>query len=93
MLNRSDSISHSAIDCYIWEMREYLMKKYGYEEAARDCAPLVWYINTGRASMDFLHKMVRAKPFVIARRLHEGGTYEDVIKRVKYLLNKGDEEE
>lgn len=49
-------------------------------------APLKHYVSTGRASTEFLHKLVNAKPFMIARELRKGGSYDEAIERVKTYL-------
>lgn len=51
-------------------------------------APLSYYIHTGRASTEFLHKLVDAKPFMIARALMKGGSYDEAISRVKNYLGE-----
>lgn len=52
----------------------------------REISPLSRYINTGRASLDFLQRLYHAKPFMVARKLHQGGSDDEIIKRVqKYL--------
>lgn len=82
------SIDYISVDNYIWEVRRRLMRKYGTNESASDIAPLSWYIGTGRASTDFLRALLSCKPFMIARKLHEGGSYEEAIRRVKeYISN------
>ena len=63
------------------------MRKYGCEAAERDMEPLHWYINTGRASTQFLGLMSIRKPYMIGRKLHEGGSYDEVINRVKQYVN------
>lgn len=80
------SISATAIETGLWHIERYLMDKYGGQQASVDCAPLKWYINTGRAPLDFIRLVLNAKPFMIGRKLHEGGSYEDAINRVaKYI--------
>ena len=79
-------ISSTLIDSTVWHIKKSIMDKYGYYQADADIAPLRWYINSGRATLEFLHKLVEAKPFMIGRKLHEGGSYEEAIERVcKYL--------
>ena len=76
-------ISKTVIDSALWKMECYLMDRYGITQAWRDMDPLKWYINSGRASYQFMGKMMEKKPYMIARKLHEGGSYDDAIKRVK----------
>ena len=87
-------ISRSLIRSYRNKIDFYLMSKYGYTQMLRDTDPLNWYIETGRASHDFLGKLIEKKPYMIARKLHEGGSYEDAIQRVKdYIGFKSYEDE
>ena len=76
------NISKTSIDDGIWSIESYLISKYGVTTARRDIAPLRWYISTGRASCDYLRALLAAKPFVVARALHKGGSYDDVLARV-----------
>lgn len=81
-------IDYISVYKYIWEVRHRLMLKYGRVESLIDIAPLTWYIETGRDSADFLRALLSCKPFMIARKLHEGGSYEEVMRRVKeYISN------
>lgn len=76
-------ISATSIDCALWAIKSHLMTKYGCDEADRSIAPLKWYINTGRASVDFLRKLMQAKPFMVARKLRQGGSDMEIIKRIQ----------
>ena len=80
-------IGYLAIDSQIWEVQRYLMRKYGVDASDRETAPLKWWINTGRASTGFLRAFMEAKPFMIARQLHKGGSDQDVINRIISYLN------
>ena len=82
------SIHPKTIECGLWAIERYLMQKYGCDAAARDMEPLKWYINTGRASVSFISRLLICKPFMIGRILHEGGSYDEMILRVKnYVAN------
>ena len=86
------SIGPVAVETGLWHIQRYGLQHYGVDAAAQDIAPLKWYINTGRASVEFIRMVLTAKPFMVARKLHEGGSYDDVIKRVKdYIGYKEDE--
>lgn len=78
------------VDHKLWQVKHYLSLRYGYQTADRDVDPLQWYIVTGRASTNFLQLLIKAKPFMIARRLHEGGSYDEAIARVKKLIGYDD---
>jgi len=75
-----------AVETGLWHIQRYLMQHYGVDQSAQDIAPLSWYIGTGRATVDFIRKVLTAKPFMVARKLHEGGTYDEVIQRVKHYI-------
>ena len=81
------STSYTRVDNALWAIESYLMHRYGTLRAEQDVDPLKWYINTSRASNSFVRAIINAKPFMIARRLHEGGSYEDAIKRVRTYLD------
>lgn len=74
------------IDDYIWKVQKNLMDKYGVNEAERDIDPLKWYIYTGRASTGFINLLLCAKPFMIARKLHMGGSVDEAIDRIKIYI-------
>lgn len=84
------SVNRTSIDTGLWHIQHYLMERYGVDQAAQDIAPLSWYIDTGRASVAFIRAVLTGKHFMIARRLHEGGSYDEVIRRVKDYLNYKD---
>lgn len=76
-------------DNYLWDIKKYLMNKYGVDQAERDIDPLAWYIKTGRASVSFLNLLYKKKPFLIARRLHSAGScgsYDDIINGIKTYI-------
>ena len=79
-------MSYTVIDNYIYSVWSILCRKYGVDAANRDLAPLRWYAQTARASVAFLNALVEAKPFMIARKLHMGGSYDDTIERIKRYL-------
>lgn len=85
---KRNSISHLAIDKYLWDVQENIMKKhgYGFDQSYNVLYPLSYYINTGRASTEFLHNMQFVKPYVIARILvkgYEHGTVDECIAAFK----------
>ena len=85
------AINRVSIETGLWAIQRYLMQRYGVDQSAQDVAPLSWYIDTGRASVDFIRMVLTAKPFMVARKLHEGGTYDDVIQRVKSYIGYKEE--
>lgn len=70
-------------DEYIWKVESYLRSRYGVDAADRMISPLTWYVGTGRASATFLINMVQEKPFVIGRILAKGGSYDDVVRKIR----------
>lgn len=79
-------VNKNSIDNCIWNIKKILMEKYGCTAADREIAPLIWYINTGRASTPFLKMLISAKPFMIARKLHAGGSDVEIIERIKKYI-------
>lgn len=76
---------------FIIKIETYLMRKYGVDQASRDLYPIQWYVRTGRASMEFIKKLCNCKSFMIARLLHEDGSVDEQIKRVRdYVAEKGE---
>lgn len=80
------SIDRVSVETGLWHIERHLIHKYGTAEAGKDMAPLRWYIDTGRASCDFIRALLSAKPWMVARRLHDGGSYDDVLARVKKYI-------
>lgn len=84
------SISPVAVETGLWHIQRNLMQKHGVDQSYQDIAPLAWYISTGRASCDFIRAVLTAKPFMIARKLHMSGTYDEVIQRIKDYIGYAD---
>lgn len=82
-------MSRTKIDNGLWTIKRYMMQRYGCDVADREMYPLEWYVHTGRASTDFLNRLLSAKPFMIARRLHKGGSDDEIISRIKDFLKVG----
>lgn len=83
-----NSISHLVIDKYLCDVQDKIMKKHGYsfDQSYNVLYPLSYYINTGRASSEFLHNVQFVKPFVMARLLvkkYEHGTVDECIAAFK----------
>ena len=75
-------MSRTKIDELIWSIQRELMNRYGVTAAERMIMPLVWYIDTGRASTMFLKALASVRPFLIARDLANGGSDEEIINRI-----------
>lgn len=76
------TITRTTIDTCLWHIQREDMNRHGATAAERDMYPLVWYINTGRASLEFLRCLVAARPVLIARDLHKGGSTDEILDRV-----------
>lgn len=76
------TMSKTTIDTMLWHIQREIMQRYGVDAAARYIAPLTWYINTGRASISFLHALYNARPVLVARDLAKGGSYDEALERV-----------
>lgn len=63
-----------------------LMKAHGVSESDRMMIPLYWYINTGRASADYIDRLEKADSRKVIGILEQGGSVEDVLGRLKVLL-------
>ncbi len=84
------TINATSIETGLWHIQREMLTRWGCDTAEREIAPLKWYINTGRASTAFLKKLFVAKPFMVARKLHMGGSDEEIIKRIrKYIGEEG----
>ena len=77
------TLSSTGIDNYLYEVLHYLMERHGVDAAYRMISPLQWYLNTGRGSVQFLHKMLNTKAFVIARILAKGGSDAEIMDAIK----------
>lgn len=85
------NVNATTIDNGLWAIQLCLMNKYGVDTARRDMEPLKWYIGTGRAPIQFISDLLDAKPFMVARILHKGGSYDDVLKRIKKYVGHVEE--
>ena len=70
-------------DSYLWEVEKRLWDKYGVTAGGRFFEPLKWYFQTGRDSYTFRNALLATKPFLIARDLAKGGSYDEAIARIK----------
>ena len=77
------NISKTAIDECLWAIEKELWSVVGIDQASRDMTPLKWYVNTGRASVEFLRCLFSVKASSVAKILRMGGSDEMVIKAIK----------
>lgn len=85
-MKKSYSISTDGIDNYIWDVRRKTRSVLGVDHGDLACSPLVWYISTGRASCEFLRKLIAASPTRIARILMGGGSDAYIISRIQKAI-------
>ena len=86
MTARPVTVSRSSVEEYLMSVRYRLWDKFGIDLSAQYAAPLNWYCLTGRADSVFLRLLLSAKPFMVARKLQEGGSYAEAIDRLKAYL-------
>lgn len=79
-------VNNTSIDTCLWRIQMSIAKKHGYQLGEYFMYPLTWYINSGRASMEFLRRLLKAKPFMIGRILAKGGSDQEVMNRIKGYL-------
>lgn len=63
-----------------------LWKKHGITDGSRLLYPLKWYLNTGRASADYINRLDRADYKQIMAILEAEGSVEEVCSRLKEYL-------
>jgi len=80
------TISSTGIDSYLYDVRRSARKSLGIDEGDRAMYPLTYYINTGRASTGFLHKLFAVSPTRIARVLTGTGSDAEIMERVKRTI-------
>ena len=76
----------TSVDIYIWKVQKYMMTHYGCDNAIREIDPLIWYIQTGRASGQTIRALLEKKPYMIGRLLHKGGSHDECIARIKEYI-------
>lgn len=83
-----EMISRTAIENYTFSIWKYIAGRKSTLMADKLVSPLTWYIDTGRASADFIRKLMEVKYFVIARVLMKAGIASDetVIAAVKQKI-------
>lgn len=75
-------LSQTTIETCLWSIQRENMMRNGSDAAEREMYPLVWYISSGRASTEFLHKLIETRPVLIARDLHKGGSVDEIVRRI-----------
>lgn len=87
------SISNENVETAMWRIQMDMVRRYGLsiDRAAQLMSPLHWYVRTGRATPDFLQRMIICKPFKISRRLVQEGSDEEIIKQIKKCIGYTDD--
>lgn len=81
--------SSTGIDNYLHDLKMYIAKREGdYNTASRMLSPLLWYVNTGRASSDFLKALMKCPYFSIYTVLRQQDSIENTIKGIQRKLRK-----
>ena len=81
--------SSTGIDNYLHDLKVYIAKREGdYNTASRMLSPLLWYVNTGRASSDFLKALMKCPYFSIYTVLRQQDSIENTIKGIQRKLRK-----
>lgn len=79
-------VSANNIDNAIYEIKSKMHKKHSIDESEKFISPLNYYINTGRASTDFLRILVnlteRQKTTVANKLVKNYGNTENAIDSV-----------
>ena len=70
------------IETMLWHIQREIMERHGVDASYRLISPLAWYINTGRASADFLRCLYNSRPVLVARDLAKGGSDQEILERV-----------
>lgn len=80
------TVSANNIDNVIYEIKSKMYKKYSIDESERFISPLIYYINTGRASTGFLKMLVnlteRQKSTIASKLVKNYGNTENAINSI-----------
>ena len=89
------SISHENVETAMWRIQMDMARRYelSADRAAQLMGPLHWYVRTGRATPDFLQRMIICKPFKISRRLVQEGSDEEIINQIKKTIGYNDKDD
>ena len=84
------NVSFCNIDNAVHDIKTKMYKKYSVDDAERYIAPLIYYINTGRASTDFLRILVnlteRQKSTIANKLIKNYNNTENAINSIcKYV--------
>ncbi len=85
-MRKTYTISLTGIDAYIWDVQKYIMDKAGVDASNRLIYPLKRYINTGRASCEFMRRLFDVSPLRMSRILMKSGSDDDIIRDIKRVV-------
>ena len=80
-------ISRARIDAELWEIRMALAKELGFDESERKMYPITWYVNTGRASIEFLRNLFSADKTRIVNALKSSVCEDEAIRKIKKIIH------
>lgn len=81
------AISRTAIENKVWDVRIILIRRHGVDGADMLMHPLTWFVDTGRASVEFLRTFIESDPYKVADVLaNECSTTEATIKALKEFM-------
>lgn len=75
--------SSTGIENYISDLKLYISKKENIKTADRMTFPLIYYINTGRASTDFIKNLLNMKFYSIYTVLRKQKSDNEIIQLLK----------
>ncbi len=78
------TLSCDGIESYLYAVEDKIRASSAPVRLGWDyIAPLRWYIASGRASRDFLLRLLAIRPAYIARILISGGSDQEVMEKIK----------
>lgn len=85
-------LSSNGIENYIADLKLYISKKEDGKTAERMISPLIYYINTGRASTDFIKNLLNMKFYSIYTVLRKQKSDNDIIQLLKKKVEENNNE-
>lgn len=83
-----DSIAFYNMENYCYEVARLIREKSDItiDRSHNMIYPLWHYIVSGRASTDFCKALMKTKPYMVARRIAQGGSDDEIMERIKKLV-------
>lgn len=83
------SVSRTGIDSFLWDVNRSVYDRLGDSRATESTVfALVYYVNTGRASSDFLRILFTFSPRIVANSLMKGGSDLEKIERLRKSVER-----